>query len=106
MSAAEIVNKVWNYANVLRDDGVGYGDYVEQIIFLIFLKMADERTESGQEVTAPNEYNWAQLVKLVGDALEIHYRHTLEALGKKEGMLGTIFRKAQTRYKIRPSWNA
>ena len=40
MSAAEIVNKVWNYAHVLRDDGVGYGDYVEQITFLIFLKMA------------------------------------------------------------------
>ncbi|MEW8335296.1 MAG: type I restriction-modification system subunit M N-terminal domain-containing protein [Candidatus Thiodiazotropha sp.] len=43
MSAAEIVNKVWNYAHVLRDDGVGYGDYVEQITYLIFLKMADKR---------------------------------------------------------------
>jgi len=43
MSASEIVNKVWNYAHVLRDDGVGYGDYVEQITYLIFLKMADER---------------------------------------------------------------
>ena len=43
MSAAEIVNKVWNYAHVLRDDGAGYGDYVEQITYLIFLKMADER---------------------------------------------------------------
>ncbi len=45
MSAAEIVNKVWNYAHVLRDDGVGYGDYVEQITYLIFLKMADERQQ-------------------------------------------------------------
>lgn len=43
MPASEIVNKVWNYAHVLRDDGVGYGDYVEQITYLIFLKMADER---------------------------------------------------------------
>ena len=43
MSAAEIVNKVWNYAHVLRDDDVGYGDYVEQITYLIFLKMADEQ---------------------------------------------------------------
>ena len=42
MSAAEIVSKVWNYAHVLGDDGVGYGDYVEQITYLIFLKMADE----------------------------------------------------------------
>ena len=38
MSASEIVNKVWNYAHVLRDDGVGYGDYIEQITYLIFLK--------------------------------------------------------------------
>lgn len=97
MSAAEIVNKVWNYANVLRDDGVGYGDYVEQITFLIFLKMADERLATGQEVVVPKKYNWAQLVKLDGVALEGQYRHTLEALGKKEGMLGTIFRKAQNK---------
>jgi type I restriction enzyme M protein len=41
LSASEIVNKVWNYAHVLRDDGVGYGDYVGQITYLIFLKMAD-----------------------------------------------------------------
>ncbi len=47
MSASEIVNKVWNYAHVLRDDGVGYGDYVEQITYLIFLKMADEREKGG-----------------------------------------------------------
>lgn len=47
MSASEIVNKVWNYAHVLRDDGVGYGDYVEQITYLIFLKMADERQQPG-----------------------------------------------------------
>ena len=48
MSAAEIVNKVWNYAHVLRDDGVGYGDYVEQITYLIFLKMADKREKADQ----------------------------------------------------------
>lgn len=72
MSASEIVNKVWNYAHVLRalqnpfgfhqvytsrcndNDGVGYGDYVEQITYLIFLKMADEREVSGQETKVPN----------------------------------------------------
>ncbi len=97
MSASEIVNKVWNYAHVLRDDGVGYGDYVEQITFLIFLKMADEREVSGQQVAVPKKYNWSKLVKLDGDALEIQYRHTLEALGKEGGMLGTIFRKAQNK---------
>ena len=97
MSASEIVNKVWNYAHVLRDDGVGYGDYVEQITYLIFLKMADEREKSGQETKVPKKYTWAKLVKLDGDDLEIQYRHTLESLGKEGGMLGTIFRKAQNK---------
>jgi type I restriction enzyme M protein len=86
MSAAEIVNKVWNYAHVLRDDGVGYGDYVEQITYLIFLKMADERDKAGQKVQVPNKYAWAKLVKLDGDDLELQYRHTLESLGKEGGM--------------------
>ena len=97
MSASEIVNKVWNYSQVLRDDGVGYGDYVEQLTFLIFLKMADERAAAGQTVAVMTEYSWSKLVALDGDALEIQYRHTLEALGKQTGMLGTIFRKAQNK---------
>lgn len=64
MGATEIVNKVWNYAHVLRDDGVGYGDYVEQITYLIFLKMADEREKAGQEtrilknITGQNWSSW------------------------------------------------
>ena len=99
MSAAEIVNKVWNYAHVLRDDGVGYGDYVEQITYLIFLKMADERLSAfgTGKSNVPEEYSWARLVKLDGDDLEVQYRHTLENLGKQGGMLGTIFRKAQNK---------
>jgi len=90
LSASEIVNKVWNYAHVLRDDGVGYGDYVEQITYLIFLKMADERENAGQQLQVPNKYAWAKLVKLDGDDLELQYRHTLENLGKQGGILGTI----------------
>ncbi len=97
MSASEIVNKVWNYAHVLRDDGVGYGDYVEQITYLIFLKMADEREKGDQGTKVPKGYAWADLVKLDGDDLELQYRHTLEALAKEGGMLGTIFRKAQNK---------
>lgn len=97
MGASEIVNKVWNYAHVLRDDGVGYGDYVEQITYLIFLKMADEREKAGQETKVPKKYAWANLIKLDGDDLELQYRHTLEALGKLGNMLGTIFRKAQNK---------
>ena len=97
-AASEIVNKVWNYAHVLRDDGVGYGDYVEQITYLIFLKMAAERAQANLDDTGvPAEYDWGHLVKLDGDDLEIQYRHTLEHLGKMGGMLGTIFRKAQNK---------
>jgi type I restriction enzyme M protein len=97
MSASEIVNKVWNYAHVLRDDGVGYGDYVEQITYLIFLKMADEREKGNQSTKIPKKCVWSNLVKLDGDDLELQYRHTLEALAKEGGMLGTIFRKAQNK---------
>ncbi|MBT3039305.1 MAG: type I restriction-modification system subunit M [Candidatus Thiodiazotropha sp. (ex Ctena orbiculata)] len=96
-NASEIVNKVWNYAHVLRDDGVGYGDYVEQITYLIFLKMADEREKADQETKVPKKYAWDKLVKQDGDDLEIQYRHTLEALGKLGNTLGTIFRKAQNK---------
>ncbi len=45
MTPAAIVSKLWNYCNVLRDDGMSYGDYVEQLTYLLFLKMADERTK-------------------------------------------------------------
>jgi len=76
---------------------VGYGDYVEQITYLIFLKMADEQEVSGQETKVPKKYAWSKLVKLDGDDLENQYRHTLESLGKQGGMLGTIFRKAQNK---------
>jgi type I restriction enzyme M protein len=94
MSASEIVNKAWNYAHVLRDDCVDYGSYVEQIILLIFLKMADEREESGRQVAVPEKYNWSRLAKLDGDTLEIQCRYTLDGLGKEAGILGAIFLKA------------
>ncbi len=45
MTSSAIVQKLWNYCNVLRDDGMSYGDYVEQLTYLLFLKMADERTK-------------------------------------------------------------
>lgn len=86
MSASEIVNSVWNYAHILRDDGVGYGDYVEQITYLIFLKMADEREKAGQQVQVPNKFAWAKLVKLDGDDLELQYRHIMESLCKEVGV--------------------
>ena len=45
MNASTLVQKLWNYCNVLRDDGMGHGDYVEQLTCLLFLTMADERSQ-------------------------------------------------------------
>jgi type I restriction enzyme M protein len=99
MSTAPIVQRLWNYCNVLRDDGLSYGDYVEQLTYLLFLKMAHERTQPPhrQPSAVPKGYAWPTLKELDGDALEIHYRHILENLGKQPGMLGLIFRKAQNK---------
>ncbi|MDP9565003.1 UNVERIFIED_ORG: type I restriction enzyme M protein [Kosakonia oryzae] len=97
ISAAEILNRVWNYAHVLRDEGVGYGDYVEQLTYLIFLKMSSERAESGQGGESLAADRWAKLIELDGSDLEVEYRHTLESLGSQKGTLGMIFRKAQNK---------
>src|SRR3954447_24255866 len=94
-----LVQKLWNYRNLLRDDGLSYGDYVEQLTFLLFLKMAHERTQPpiNQPSPIPADCDWPSLMKRDGDALEAHYRHVLVELGKKTGMLGIIFRKAQNK---------
>jgi len=94
-----LVQKLWNYCNILRDDGLSYGDYVEQLTFLLFLKMADEQSKPpfNKPSPIPKGFGWDVLLKLDGDDLEIHYRHTLEELGKRSGMLGVIFRKAQNK---------
>ncbi|MEI6194242.1 MAG: class I SAM-dependent DNA methyltransferase [Verrucomicrobiota bacterium] len=94
-----LVQKLWNYCSILRDDGLSYGDYVEQLTFLLFLKMADEQSKPPFNKTSPipKGFSWPALLKLDGDDLETHYRHTLEELGKRSGMLGVIFRKAQNK---------
>ncbi len=93
----KIVDKAWNFAHVLRDDGLSYMAYTEQITFLLFLKMADEqmRPPYNRVSIVPKKYSWESLKKLDGEALELHYRHCLEELGKKSGMLGAIFQKAR-----------
>lgn len=98
MSNDQLVAKVWNYAHVLRDQGISYGDYIEQITYLLFLKMDQERTEYlAEESAIPPEWNWAALVKHDGEALERQYRRTLQALAKVDGLIGTIFRKSQNK---------
>ncbi len=99
MTSSAIVQKLWNYCNILRDDGLSYQDYIEQLTFLLFLKMADERQQMmpGRSMLIPGDLDWQSLERLDGDALDTHYRHILVELGKKTGLLGTIFRKAQNK---------
>jgi len=97
--APAIVAKLWNYCNVLRDDGVSYGDYVQQLTNLLFLKMADEQTKPpfNKESIIPKGYDWNSILNKSGDDLETHFRHLLETLAKESGLLGLIFRKAQNK---------
>lgn len=97
--SSAIVQRLWNYCHVLRDDGVSYGDYVEQLTYLVFLKMADEQTKPpfNKPSTIPEGLDWQSLLEKDGDALEVHYRHIIETLSKETGMLGIIFRKSQNR---------
>ncbi|NUQ78164.1 MAG: SAM-dependent DNA methyltransferase [Polyangiaceae bacterium] len=95
-----IVQKLWSYCNVLRDDGLSYQDYLEQLTTLLFIKMADEREQMKQrEQPIPKGYRWANLAnpQMEGVKLEDHYRKTLAKLGEASGMLGVIFRKAQNK---------
>ena len=99
MNTESIVSKVWSFCTTLRDDGVGYGDYLEQLTYLIFLKMADEYSQPpyNRDVGIPTDYNWQSLKSKKGAALEGHYVMLLRELGNKSGMLGQIFTKAQNK---------
>jgi type I restriction enzyme M protein len=99
MTSNVIVQKLWNYCNILRDDGLSYQDYIEQLTFLLFLKMADERQKMipSKSLLIPRDLDWQSLERLDGEDLDAHYRHILLELGKKSGLLGTIFRKAQNK---------
>src|ERR1017187_3684351 len=94
-TASSLVQKVWNYAHVLKDDGLAFMDYTEQITFLLFLRMAHEREAIGSASVIPEKYNWTALSAKSGDALEVQYSKTLRELGKLPGLLGVILAKAQ-----------
>ncbi len=97
--SATIVQKLWNFCNVLRDDGVSYGDYVEQLTYLLFLKLADEQTKPPFErpSTIPVGFDWESLLKESGAELEAQYVKILQELSNQSGLLGVIFRKSQNR---------
>src|SRR5689334_8772132 len=94
-----LVDKLWSYCNVLRDDGVGVIEYTEQLTYLLFLKMAHERAAQklNPQRIVPDEYSWQRLLDADGAELETTYTEILLGLGKEPGTLGTIFRKAQNR---------
>lgn len=96
---APIISKVWSFCTTLRDDGVGYGDYLEQLTYLIFLKMADEYAQPpySRDVGIPKKYDWQSLKSKRGAELEVHYATLLRELGNKPGMLGSIFIKSQNK---------
>lgn len=107
-ATASIVSKVWSFCTTLRDDGVSYGDYLEQFTYLIFLKMADEYSQPphNRAVDIPAAYNWPSLKAKRGAELEVHYVTLLRELGNKPGMLGQIFTKAQNKIQDPPSSTA
>lgn len=97
--ARQLVDKLWNFCNLLRDDGVSTIDYTEQLTYLLFLKMSHERETRpiNPEKIVPKECSWQRLLDNDGDELEVTYRHMLETLAKQSGTLGVIFRKAQNK---------
>lgn len=98
-STSSIISKVWSFCNTLRDDGVSYGDYLEQLTYLLFLKMADEfsKPPHNRKLPVPNDYKWETLTSKKGDALEVHYNTLLRELSREKGMLGQIFTKSQNK---------
>ena len=97
--ARQLVDKLWNFCHLLRDDGVSTIDYTEQLTYLLFLKMAHERETRplNPETIVPKDCSWQRLLDNDGDQLEVTYRHILETLAKETGTLGVIFRKAQNK---------
>ncbi|WP_425801234.1 N-6 DNA methylase [Desulfitobacterium sp. Sab5] len=98
-NTTSVVSKIWSFCNTLRDDGVGYGDYLEQLTYLLFLKMADEFTKPpyNRKLSIPKEYAWESLTEKRGAELESHYVELLRELGKQKNILGQIFTKSQNK---------
>lgn len=103
MADSTITNKVWNIAGVLRDSGVSAQDYLEQITFLLFLKMIDENRNAPEvfrnfnDIPLPEGYSWDLLKSKSGDPLRDYYQQMLIAFSKQGGMLGEIYRNAQNK---------
>lgn len=99
---SDVVQKFWGFCHTLRHDGIDYGDYIEQITYLLFLKMADERSIdlSGirTEEDSAVDCSWPELSRRSGSSLVSHYDAVLKALGQQKGLLGDIFADAGSRF--------
>src|SRR5262245_10480845 len=97
---SDLVQRFWGFCHTLRHDGIDYGDYIEQITYLLFLKMADERRIDLSAVGRgrPIDCSWPRLAALSGAPLLDHYVAVLSALGREEGLLSEIFADAVSRF--------
>ena len=97
-NTSQLLNKVWQVANVLAGQGIGFTDYITQLTYLLFLKMDYENSELFEEESSiPEEYRWDKLKSLDGTDLTEHYEKTLDTLSKQSNLIGTIFTKAQNK---------
>lgn len=90
----DVVQKLWGFCNTLRHDGINYGDYIEQLTYLLFLKLAEEKG-----VDVPDGHGWDSLLERSGTDLTDHYQDVLRRLGKEQGLLGDIFAGALSRFR-------
>jgi type I restriction enzyme M protein len=96
MNESSLIQKVWNYATVLKNEGVHYGAYISQISFLLFLKMDDEAaTRLGEPSALPEDCRWNVIRDYQGEALAVRYNRILAKLSREDGLIGAIFLKAQ-----------
>ena len=103
----DVVGRLWGFCHVLRHDGIDYGDYIEQLTYLLFLKMADEQgiylptyPEVNRTTSEVEQIpcDWPYLRKQSGTNLTTHYTKVLTQLGTEHGILGDIFSGAQNRF--------
>jgi type I restriction enzyme M protein len=105
----DVVGKLWGFCHTLRHDGIDYGDYIEQITYLLFLKMADEKgidlsrveTKTSRGKVEKIDCSWPTLEKQSGIGVIEHYIDILRALGESTGILGDIYSGAQSRFNNR-----
>jgi type I restriction enzyme M protein len=102
MATNDIVQKLWNLCDILKDDGIGYSDYVTELVLLLFIKMEYENAESGvlQKHRLPDYARWPELTSRSGLNLLNHYRETLLKLSlSTDHLIAAIYSDAQTRLK-------